>query len=184
MPTDPAERAVYDLLSAIVPHPYKNPGLYETPRRFSSALREMISGYNDDPDQYVKVFDESYDGLVVVRDIAFTSLCEHHLLPFVGFASVGYIPDRTGKVLGLSKVARVVSAFARRLQTQERLTKQIVDFLDSRLKPQGVAVVLNSHHSCMSCRGVKQPDARMVTSDFRGAFKDPSARAEFLSLIE
>jgi GTP cyclohydrolase I len=159
-------------------------GLDETPARVVRALEELTAGYAQDPGLILsKVFSESdgYDQMVVLRDIEFTSLCEHHLLPFSGTAVVAYIPQ--GKVVGLSKLARVVECFARRLQLQERMTQQIANAIDEHLTPQGVGVIVAAHHQCMGCRGVKQPRAEMVTSALRGALlREDSARAEFLRL--
>jgi GTP cyclohydrolase I len=129
-----------------------------------------------------KVFNENYDEIVLLRDIPFYSVCEHHLMPFIGTAHVAYLPS--GRILGVSKLARIVDCFARRLQTQERLTTQIADCLMSNLKPMGVAVVLEAAHSCMTIRGIKKPGSIMVTSAIRGSFrKDPRSRNELMSLI-
>ena len=135
----------------------------------------------EDPNTLHRVFTENYDEIVLLRDIPFYSICEHHLMPFIGSAHVAYLPS--GKVLGVSKLARIVDCFAR-LQTQERLTYQIADFIMNNLKPQGVAVVLEASHSCMTIRGIKKPGSIMVTSSLRGTFKkDPRSRNEILSLI-
>jgi GTP cyclohydrolase I len=157
-------------------------GLRETPRRVIDAWLEMTSGYEVDVAELLAVqFDEQSDELVLVKGIEFTSLCEHHVLPFVGTATVGYIP-RHG-VVGLSKLARLVDVYARRLQVQERMTRQIADAIDAHLSPLGVGVVLRAHHSCMGCRGVRKPSAVMVTSSMLGCLQnEPSARAEFLAL--
>lgn len=157
------------------------PGLEDTPARVVKSLKEMTCGYLADPaDILSKTFDEPCDEMVVVTNIAFTSLCEHHLLPFTGTADVGYIP---GKVVGLSKVARLVDCFSRRLQIQERMTIQIADAIEKHLEAVGVAVVVRGKHACMACRGVRKAGATMITSAMRGALRDkPEARAEFLSL--
>lgn len=158
-------------------------GLQDTPLRVVKALREMTRGYSDDPALILsKTFNEQCDEMIVVTGITFTSLCEHHMLPFTGTADVGYIP---GKVVGLSKIARLVDCFAHRLQIQERLTAQIAKAILQHLEPRGVAVVINGTHACMSCRGVKKSGATMVTSAMHGIFKyNASARSEFLALCK
>jgi GTP cyclohydrolase I len=178
------ERAVRELLLAIGEDPNR-PGLVETPLRVARAYEEMFSGLRADPHEVLaQVFDESHDELVLVKDIAVYSVCEHHLLPFHGVAHVGYIPNESGHISGLSKLARLVDVFARRPQVQERLTSQVADALDDRLKPRGVIVVVEAEHLCMSMRGVRKPGSRTVTSAVRGAFRDsPSTRAEAMSLI-
>jgi GTP cyclohydrolase I len=158
-------------------------GLRETPKRVCKALTEMTAGYKDDPALILAAdFDsEGYDQMIWLRDIDFYSMCEHHMLPFHGTAVVGYIPDK--RVVGLSKLARLVDCFARRLQIQERLTRQIAEALNDKLKPVGYGVVIRAHHMCMSCRGVRKPNAEMVTSALGGAIKDKdAARAEFMKL--
>lgn len=158
-------------------------GLEDTPKRVMKAFAEMTSGYSMDPAQILaRTFPgENYDELVIVPGIQFVSLCEHHLLPFMGSAVVAYIPH--DRVIGLSKIPRLVECFARRLQVQERMTIQIADAMMDHLKPNGVGVVLRAQHSCMSCRGVRQQDAEMVTSVMRGALRDkPEARAELMGL--
>lgn len=160
-------------------------GLQGTPYRVARMYEELTAGYHVDIDGLLNeaVFDIEYDDMVVVRDIDFYSLCEHHLLPFFGKAHVAYIPD--GRVIGLSKIPRIVEMFARRLQVQERMTKQIAEFLRSLLEPQGVAVVVEGAHMCTMMRGVKKDNARMVTSSMLGIFRrDPRTRAEFLDHIE
>jgi GTP cyclohydrolase I len=156
-------------------------GLRRTPERVARMYQELTAGYHTDPVELVNeaLFDVDYGEMVIVRDIGFYSLCEHHLLPFFGKAHVAYIPD--GKVLGLSKIPRLVEMFARRLQLQERLTQQIADFINELLAPSGVAVVIEGVHLCSMMRGVKQADASMVTSAFSGLFKnDPMMRSEFM----
>jgi GTP cyclohydrolase I len=144
---------------------------------------ELLDGMRHEPAEHLEsVFHEKYDEIVLLRDIPFYSVCEHHLMPFIGKAHVAYLP--AGKVLGVSKLARIIDSFSRRLQLQERLTEQIADFLMKNLKPQGVTVVLEASHSCMTIRGIKKPGAVMVTSALRGIFKsDPRSRAEVLSLM-
>lgn len=177
-----AEEAVRTLLRYIGEDPERN-GLLETPARVARALVEMTTGYNEKPDKILaKVFDEPYDEIIVVRDIPFTSICEHHMLVFEGTVDIGYLP---GQVVGLSKLARLVDCFSRRLQIQERMTKQIEEAIRTHLYAKGVAVVVKATHSCMSCRGVRKPGASMVTSAMTGVFRDkPEARSEFLSLCK
>lgn len=154
-------------------------GLKETPDRVLRALLEMTAGYGHDPKELFKEFEVRYTGMVIIRSIEFASLCEHHLIPFTGFAHVGYVPS--GKVVGLSKFARLVDLFARRLQVQERLTEQITDAIQENLKPIGCGCVIEAKHGCMSCRGVHKSEAVMVTDSLRGSFRDGPVRAEFLS---
>jgi len=157
-------------------------GLLDTPKRVVKALGEMTVGYHQDPEKILsKTFEVDHDEMIVLTGIRFTSLCEHHMLPFTGTASVGYIPGK--KIVGISKLARLVECFARRLQVQERLTNQVADSIMQHLAPLGVAVIIHAHHECMGCRGVKQPDAKMITSSLRGVLREkPEARAEFMSL--
>jgi GTP cyclohydrolase I len=160
-------------------------GLRHTPQRVAKMYEELTAGYHVDTGQLLNeaIFDIKYDEMVVVRDIDFYSLCEHHLLPFFGKAHVAYIPD--GRVIGLSKIPRVVEMFARRLQVQERMTQEIAEFLLDVLEPMGVAVVVEGAHMCSMMRGVKKDNARMVTSSMLGIFRrDPRTRAEFLGHIE
>lgn len=172
-----AEEAVRVLLSHLGEDPAR-PGLRDTPARVVRALREMTEGSRSDPaDVLDRVFDEPYAGAVVVREIPFVSLCEHHLLPFRGTATVAYVPD--GRVVGLSKISRLVQGFARRLQMQERLTDDVASALERRLGARGVAVLVRARHACMADRGVRSP-AEMVTTAFRGELAEPTARAEFL----
>ncbi len=176
------EGAVRTILKAIGEDPDR-PGLVDTPRRVARMYREMFAGLRVDPARHLRVtFPEEYDEIVLVRDIAFTSMCEHHLLPFSGVAHVAYIPN--GRVTGLSKLARVVDEVARRPQVQERMTGQIADLVEQQLDSQGVAVVVSAEHSCMSIRGIRKPGSRTVTSALRGVFKsNESSRAEVMSLI-
>jgi GTP cyclohydrolase IA len=179
----PIEDAVVAILQAVGEDPARE-GLRDTPQRVARAYEELLSGYRVDPAKMINnaLFDVDYDDMVVVRDVDFTSLCEHHLLPFYGRAHVAYVPGE--RVLGLSKIPRVVDSFARRLQIQERLTRQIADFLNEVLAPKGVAVVLSSVHMCSTIRGVHKHGSSMVTSAMLGAFRDDNAiRQEFLSLI-
>jgi GTP cyclohydrolase I len=175
---------IEDLLRALGEDPERE-GLQDTPARVAAAWEEMLSGYRQNIDSVLKTFDndEGYNEMVISRDIPFYSTCEHHLLPFYGVAHVGYLP--TKRVIGLSKLARVVDIFARRLQVQERLTQQITNAIQgSSLNPAGVGVVIESTHLCMACRGVKKHDSTMVTSCLLGAFQHTDTRAEFLSLIK
>jgi GTP cyclohydrolase I len=176
------ERAVREILLAVGEDPDRE-GLLETPRRVARAYGELMSGLREDPRRHLStVFHERYDEVVLLRDIEFHSLCEHHLLPFTGRAHVAYLPD--GKVVGLSKLARLVEGFARRPQVQERLTTQIADALMEELNPMGAACVIEATHTCMTIRGAKKPGSLMVTSALRGVFKEnPSSRSEILTLI-
>lgn len=180
---DHVEKAVVDLLQALGEDPQRE-GLQDTPRRVAKMYRELFSGLATDPAEHLaRVFHEPYDEVVLLRDIDFHSLCEHHLLPFHGRAHVAYLPD--GQVVGLSKLARTVEAFARRPQVQERMTCQIADALMEHLAPKGAAVVIEAEHMCMKMRGVRKPNGIMVTSALRGAFKEnAAARAEVLDLIK
>jgi GTP cyclohydrolase I len=174
--------AVRMILEAVGEDPDRD-GLLETPRRVAKMYAEMFEGLRLDPARHLEVtFTESYDEMVLVRDITFTSMCEHHLLPFSGVAHVAYLPE--GKVTGLSKIARVVEEVARRPQVQERMTQTIADLVSSHLNTSGVGVVVSAEHSCMSIRGVKKPGSLTITSSLRGDFRDdPATRAEFMSLI-
>ena len=179
-----AEAAIRTLLRLTGDDPARE-GLTETPSRVVSAYGELFAGYDTDPLALLeRTFSETegYDEMVVLRDIAFHSHCEHHMVPFIGTAHVAYLPHR--RVVGISKLARVIEAFARRLQIQERLTVQIADAVDTVLEPRGVAVVLRAQHQCMAMRGVKKPGVSMVTSRMTGLFREnPSTRREFLAMI-
>ncbi len=178
-----SEGAVLQLLRALGEQPERE-GLLNTPRRVARMYSELLSGYHADPVKIVNgaLFNINYDQMVIVRDIEFYSLCEHHLLPFIGRAHVAYMP--AGKVIGLSKIPRIVDIFARRLQVQERLTRQVADLLQELLEPHGVAVVVEGLHLCTMMRGVKKHDARMTTSAMHGAFRSNLAtRQEFLDNI-
>jgi GTP cyclohydrolase IA len=179
---DRIQKAVLEILEAVGENPQRE-GLRDTPRRVARMYAELLDGMHQDPSEHLKsIFHEKYDEIVLLRDIPFYSVCEHHLMPFIGKAHVAYLP--AGQVLGVSKLARVVDSFARRLQLQERLTEQIADFLMKNLKPQGVTVVLEASHSCMTIRGIQKPGAVMVTSAIRGVFKsDPRSRSEVMTLL-
>ena len=177
------ETSVRTLLAEIGEDPSRE-GLARTPERVRRMYGELTAGYHVDPDALVNgaCFSVDYDEMVVVRDVEFFSLCEHHLLPFIGKAHVGYLPK--GRVIGLSKIPRIVDMFAQRLQVQERLTVQIADFLMERLEPKGVACVVEATHLCTMMRGVKKQEATMVTSSMTGTFRrDARTRAEFMGLI-
>jgi len=177
------EESITRILNAVGEDPRRE-GLKFTPRRVARMYHELLGGYTVDPHALINdaLFEVQYDEMVLVRDIEFFSLCEHHMLPFMGRVHVAYIPD--GKVLGLSKIPRVVDMYARRLQVQERMTRQIADFLRDLLKPQGVAVVVEAMHLCSMMRGVKKHDARMTTSAMHGAFRaNLATREEFLANI-
>ena len=179
-PAAEAEEAVATLLRFIGEEPERD-GLRDTPARVVKAWREMTAGYTEDPAEILaRTFDESSDELVILRGISFYSTCEHHLLPFYGQAVVGYLP---GKVVGISKLARLVECFAKRLQVQERMTRQIAEAVETHLQARGVGVVLRAHHLCMGCRGVRQEETEMVTSSMLGTLRtDATSRAEFLKL--
>jgi GTP cyclohydrolase IA len=177
------EDAITKILHAVGENPQRE-GLQFTPRRVARMYHELLGGYTIEPKAIINgaLFEVQYDEMVLVRDIEFYSLCEHHMLPFMGRVHVAYIPD--GKVLGLSKIPRIVDMYARRLQVQERMTRQIADFLSDLLKPQGVAVVVEAMHLCSMMRGVKKQDARMTTSAMHGAFRaNLATRQEFLANI-
>ncbi|HKZ92598.1 MAG TPA: GTP cyclohydrolase I FolE [Candidatus Limnocylindrales bacterium] len=180
----PVEAAVRTILTEIGEDPDRS-GLVDTPGRVHRMYAELTSGYDVDPDEVLNdaIFEVDYSEMVVVKDISFHSLCEHHLLPFAGMASVAYIPDR--RVIGLSKIPRVVDMYARRLQVQERLTQQIADFLMERLAPKGVGVVVEATHLCASMRGIRKPGMVMTTSAVLGLFRrSDKTRAEFFSHLQ
>ncbi|MEM8679927.1 MAG: GTP cyclohydrolase I FolE [Planctomycetota bacterium] len=176
------ESAVREILIAVGEDPDRA-GLLETPGRVARMYAEMFSGLHRDPRVHLqKFFAEKYDEVVLVRDISFCSMCEHHLLPFMGKAHIGYLPE--GKVVGLSKLARVVEVVARRPQVQERMTQAIADLLENELGVKGVAVVVEATHSCMTVRGIKKPGSVCVTSAMKGVFRtNPSSRSEIMQLI-
>lgn len=176
-------QSVRELLTYLGEDPTRA-GLQRTPERVARMYEEMTAGYRIDPEALINgaIFDVDYDEIVIVKDIDFYSLCEHHMLPFFGQAHVGYIPD--GKVIGLSKIPRIVEMFARRLQIQERMTVQIADFIVETLQPRGVAVIVEGKHLCSMMRGVKKDNARLVTTAMKGVFKtDPRQRDEFFTLV-
>jgi GTP cyclohydrolase I len=183
MDFDSIEKSVKDILVAIGENPERE-GLLATPGRVARAYGELLEGYRTDPIKLVNnaTFTADYDDMVIVRDIEFYSLCEHHMLPFIGRAHVAYLPK--GQVIGLSKIPRIVDMFSRRLQIQEKMTRQIADFLNTLLQPRGVAVVMEAVHMCGMIRGVRKHDARMTTSSMLGAFrKNETTRMEFLDNI-
>lgn len=186
VPSDEKTQAIAQHIQTILELLNEDPsreGLLKTPTRVGAAMQYLTQGYGQDPEQILRsaLFAEDYRQMVVVKDIPFYSLCEHHMLPFFGKAHVAYIPN--GKITGLSKIARVVDAFARRLQVQERMTMQIKDCIDQTLQPLGVMVVIEAEHLCMQMRGVEKPHSITTTSDFTGAFNRPETREEFMNLI-
>ncbi|MFY9198641.1 MAG: GTP cyclohydrolase I FolE [Acutalibacteraceae bacterium] len=178
------ENAVKEILEAIGEDPNRE-GLVETPRRVAQMYADIFSGLSDDPRRHIKIFSEpENDEMVVVRDIPLYSMCEHHLLPFIGKAHIAYLPA-DGKVIGLSKLARIVSDFSKRPQLQERLTAQIADFLMQELQPKGIAVIIDAEHLCMTMRGARAAGAKTQTSALRGAMRsDAKTRAEVMSLLQ
>ena len=186
IPNDSTTEAIAQHVTQLLQHLGEDPqreGLQRTPERVGKAMQFLTQGYLQDPEAILRsaLFEEDYRQMVVVKDIPFYSLCEHHVLPFFGKAHVAYIPN--GKITGLSKVARVVDVFARRLQVQERMTTQIKECIQNTLNPLGVMVVIEAEHLCMQMRGVQKPGAVTTTSDFTGAFNRPETREEFMNLI-
>ena len=181
---DRIERAVRELLEAVGEDPDRD-GLQRTPTRVADMYAEVLRGLHDPTDQHLSVtFAADHDEMVMVKDIALYSMCEHHLVPFVGRAAVAYIPNESGRITGLSKLVRLVESFSRRLQVQERLTAQIADEIERSLQPRGVLVVVEAEHLCMSMRGVQKPGTTTVTSAVRGQFRDnPATRAEALQFV-
>lgn len=179
MNSNKIEQFIKDFLKEIGDDPSRE-GLQDTPQRFAEACKALYSGYNKDPKNIMTIFDdEKYDEMIVVKDIEFYSTCEHHLIPFFGKAHVGYIPN--GKIIGISKIPRLIEIYSRRLQNQERLTSQIATALDDLLKPKGVGVILDSRHLCMMARGVEKQNAEVTTSSLKGLFKsNMNTRSEFL----
>jgi len=177
------EQSIGELIVSIGEDP-KREGLIGTPGRVAKSFIKLFGGYQEDPKRLIKVFDnEGYDEMIIAKDIDFYSTCEHHMLPFIGKAYIGYIPD--DKIIGLSKLPRLVEIFSRRMQNQERLTKQIADTLNNMLKPRGVGVVIKAEHLCMKARGVEKQNCVISTSSFTGLFiKNVNTRAEFLNLIQ
>jgi|SRR5580700_1251748 GTP cyclohydrolase I len=178
------EKLVVELLAAIGENPERE-GLQATPRRVAAMFQELFAGHDDDPGKHLIVtFAAEHDEMVLVRDIPFASLCEHHMIPFMGKAHVGYIPGDDGRITGLSKLARLVDSFAHRLQVQERMTSQIADTLERVLEPRGALVVVEAEHLCMSMRGVRKPGTLTITSAVRGLFRDdPRTRAEAMEFV-
>ena len=178
------ERLVSELLAAIGEDPGRD-GLLATPRRVAAMFGELFAGHDDDPGSHLTVtFAAEHDEMVLVRDIPFASLCEHHMVPFIGKAHVGYIPGDDGRITGLSKLARLVDSYAHRLQVQERMTTQIADTIEKVLEPRGVLVVVEAEHLCMSMRGVRKPGTLTITSAVRGLFRDdPRTRSEAMEFI-
>ena len=179
------QKAALSMIEAIGDDPCRE-GLQDTPKRISKMYAELFSGMGMDAREELSVgFKEGHHEMVILRDIPFYSMCEHHLLPFYGVAHVGYIPDDEGRVVGISKLARVVDVFSKRLQLQERMTTQIADAILEALQPDGVAVILQAEHLCMTMRGIKKPGSNVVTSATRGLFRGRAAtRAEFLNLVQ
>ncbi len=182
----PSQRSAEDAIATLlrfIGEDTERDGLLDTPARVVRAWREMTSGYGEDPAEILsRTFEESSDEMIVLRGISFYSVCEHHLLPFYGTAAVGYLP---GRVVGISKLARLVNCFARRLQIQERMTRQIAEAIEQHLEARGVGVVLRAHHLCMGCRGVRQEETEMVTSSMLGTLRTNStSRAEFFRLCK
>jgi len=180
---DRAAAAVRELLLAVGEDPDRE-GLVDTPRRVARAYRELLAGMRLEADDVLTTtFDLGHDEMVIVKDIELWSMCEHHLAPFTGVAHIGYIPSDTGRITGLSKLARLVDVYARRLQVQERLTTQVADALVKILEPRGVIVVMEAEHLCMTSRGVRKPGSRTITSAVRGALHAPATRAVAMSLV-
>ena len=176
------EELVREMLVRVGEDPERE-GLLQTPERYAKALRYLTKGYHEDPEEVLRgaLFNVDYDEMVIVKDIEMFSLCEHHMLPFFGKVHVAYIPK--GKVIGLSKIPRLVEVFARRLQVQERLTRQIADTIQEAINPQGVGVVIEARHLCMMMRGIEKQNSSTVTSAMVGCFRQKETRAEFLSLV-
>lgn len=183
MNKDKISKLIKTLLIELGENP-KREGLLETPERVARSYSKLYEGYKENPKKLITIFDnEGYDEMVIAKDIEFYSMCEHHMLPFFGKAHVGYVPDK--KIIGLSKMPRLVEIFARRLQNQERLTKQIADTLSDILKPKGVGVIIEASHFCMMARGVEKQNSKVTTSSFTGLFlKDSRTRSEFLHLVK
>ena len=181
---DRIAKAVKEILSAIGEDPERD-GLLDTPQRVARMYAEICGGLREDPSAHLDTtFEVSHDEIIVVRDIPFFSICEHHLIPFFGKAHVAYLPEKDGRITGLSKLARLVDGYAKRPQVQERLTCEIANAMEEKLHPRGAAVVLEAEHLCMSMRGIKKPGATTITSSVCGIFReDPAARAEAMNLI-
>jgi len=179
------KKAVASIIEAIGEDPTRE-GLLDTPRRVAEMYDELFSGLNVDPEQELSVdFQEGHRDMVILKDIPFYSMCEHHLLPFYGVAHIGYIPNNKGRVVGASKLARVVEIISKRPQIQERMTEQIAKAISNALKPEGVVVVIQAEHMCMTMRGIKKPGSNIITSAIKGIFlQRADTRAEFFSLIQ
>jgi len=182
--TERIERAVSEILAAIGEDPERD-GLVKTPHRVAKMYEELFSGFQENPADHLEVtFEANHDEMVMVRDIPFASLCEHHMVPFIGRANVAYIPGQDGRITGLSKLARLVDGYAKRLQVQERMTTEIADAIEDALEPRGVLVVVEAEHLCMSMRGVKKSGTSTVTSAVRGLFRtDTSTRFEAMQFV-
>lgn len=182
---DRIEKAVREILAAIGEDPGRD-GLVDTPARVARMYGEICSGLRENPAAHLeKTFAVEHDEIILVRDITFYSICEHHFIPFFGKAHVAYLPQKDGRITGLSKLARLVDGFSKRPQVQERMTGEIADAVDQKLHPRGVAVVVEAEHLCMSMRGIRKPGARTVTSSMRGIFRsNPASREEVLNLIQ
>jgi GTP cyclohydrolase IA len=178
------KKAIHEIIIAIGEDPSRE-GIKDSPQRVSEMYAELFSGLNKDPKEELGVeFELGHSEMVILKDIPFFSMCEHHLLPFYGLAHIGYIPNLEGRIVGISKLARVVETVARRPQVQERMTTQIADAIEKGLKPAGVGVVLQAEHMCMTMRGIKKPGSNVITSALRGTFRSKAVtRAEFFSLI-
>jgi GTP cyclohydrolase IA len=182
--TERIERAVHELLAALGEDPTRD-GLVKTPHRVAKMYEELFAGFGENPADHLEItFAADHDEMVMVRDIPFASLCEHHLIPFIGRAHVAYIPGEDGRITGLSKLARLVDGYARRLQVQERMTTEIADAIEAALAPRGVLVVVEAEHLCMSMRGVKKSGTSTVTSAVRGLFRnDAATRMEAMQFV-
>jgi GTP cyclohydrolase IA len=177
-----AEKAIYNFLCAIGHDPSEKEGLKDTPKRFVKFYTEFL---NEEKFNMTSFDSENYDGMIISKDIPFFSLCEHHLVPFFGTATIGYIPGESKKIIGISKLPRTLEKFARQLQNQERITKNIVEYLEEKLHPKGIMVILEARHLCQEIRGVKKPGTKTITSAVKGVFEnDMAARTEFLNLIK
>ena len=179
------EQGINLILKGIGEDPSRQ-GLIGTPRRVAEMYEELFSGIGKDPSKELQpLFDEKHDEMIIVKDIPFYSVCEHHMIPFVGKAHIAYVPNKSGKIVGLSKLTRVLDVVSRRLQVQERLTTQVADIIMENLKPRGTMVIIEAEHFCMSIRGVKKPNTITITSAVRGLFREnPASRAEAMSLIK
>jgi GTP cyclohydrolase IA len=176
------KQSIYNILKSIGENPDRE-GLLDTPKRVAKSYKEIFGGYEQNVDDILTTFEnEGYDEMVTLRDIEFYSTCEHHMLPFMGTAHISYIPSE--KIVGLSKLARVLDVYSKRLQVQERLTTQVADILLEKLNPKGVAVMLEAKHFCMLCRGARKQNSKMVTTSLKGVYNKPEVRAEFLNSIK